>query len=273
MIDQGEKPHISATQLEMWWKCQEQWRRRYVEREVIPPGMALLQGKSYHSAAEANGRQKIDSHADLPGVDIVEVAVSSFEAGVIEGYELTKAEAARGAKVVLGENKDQVAALAALYALEQAPDYQPVMVEHRSRIVLSQASHDILAVTDLIDDQHRVVDFKTAKRKQPQSAADESTQLTIYAAACLRESGREPAEVRLDCAVKNKTPSRQVLSSHRSKGDYAALAKRIDATIAAITAACKGDVPFCPASPGAWWCGANWCGYYRTCEFVNSSRQ
>ena len=271
MIDTDKKPHVSATQLEMWWKCQEQWRRRYIEGEIIPPGMALLTGTGYHGGAEVNGRQKIESHEDLPAAEIVEAAVDRFDTGVMGGYELTAEEKFKGAKTVIGAAKDTVAGLAKVYADQQAPDYQPVAVEAKVLLNLPNATHDILGYIDLIDDLDRIVDFKTAKRSPPQSDAVRSTQLTLYAAAFVREFGREPRAVRLDCAVKTKTPKRSVAESTRTAGDYEAMANRITATLSAINAAKRGEVAFGPASPGAWWCNAKWCGYYRTCPFVNSA--
>ncbi len=117
-----EKPHLSATQLEMYWRCPEQYRRRYIEHEVVPPGISALTGRAIHRGAETNFRQKIESHADLPAKDIVEAAVAGFDVDVLGGYMLSADEASRGVAIVLGEAKDQTAQLADVHAREQAPD-------------------------------------------------------------------------------------------------------------------------------------------------------
>ena len=262
------KPHISATQLEMFWRCAEQYRRRYIEGERIPPAVAMLVGTALHKGAEHNFSQKIESHRDLPAAQIVEAAVAGFDAAQEGGYALTEEEAGRGAKIVLGLAKDQAAALAQCHAAEQAPDYQPVAVEHSTRIVFPQASHDLLGITDLRDNQGRVTDLKTAARKMPVAAADESTQLTIYAAAYQVDTGEAPKEVRLDVVTKTKKPARQLLRSSRTRADFQALVNRVNVTLATIAA---GNFP--PASPGSWQCSPKWCGYWATCKFVNSERQ
>lgn len=267
MAETATKPHISATQLEMFWRCGEQYRRRYVEGERIPPAVAMLVGTALHKGAECNFSQKIESHRDLPASEIIEAAVAGFEAAQEGGFALSEEEASRGAKTVLGLAKDQAAALAKCHAAEQAPDYQPVAVEHCSRILFPQASHDLVAITDLRDDQGRVTDFKTAARKMPSAAADESTQLTIYAAAYQIETGDPPAEVRLDVVTKTKTPARQLLRSNRTRADFQALVNRVNATLETIQA---GKFP--PASPGGWQCSPKWCGYWATCPYVNSER-
>lgn len=262
-----DKPHLSATQLEMFWRCPEQYRRRYIEGEVILPGIAIVVGKAVHAGAEVNFRQKIESHSDLPSSEIVEAAAARFDAEKSGGLALTGDEITRGFDVVLGEAKDKAVQLAAVHAEQQAPDYQPTAVEHKTRIVFPDATHDLLAVTDLRDDQRRVVDLKTAARKMPRASADTSTQLTIYAAAHQLDTGEPASEVRLDVLTKTRTPTRQVITSTRDEADFRALVHRVNVTLAAIHA---GSFP--PASPGAWICSPKWCGYWFSCPFVNSER-
>jgi hypothetical protein len=262
------KPHISHTQLEMYARCGEQYRRRYVEGERLPPGIALLVGGATHVGIETNFRQKVDTHTDLPAKEIIEASAAAFHLRVAGGYELSEKEADRGAKVVLGEAVDQTVALAGLHATEQAPDYQPVQVERQTRIRFPAATHDLLAVTDLRDDRRRVTDFKTAGQRKPEAEVHKSLQLTIYAAAYHVDRMELPDQVRLDVLVKNRTPVRELLISQRNEADFQALVNRVNATLAAINA---GVFP--PCSPGDWVCSPKWCGYWSSCVFVNSERR
>lgn len=260
-----EKPHVSATQVGMFCRCGEQYRRRYVEKHIIPPGMALHVGSGYHVGAEVNCRQKIESRRDLPVADIVDAAVAGFDARInADGCELTEEEASRGLAVTLGEAKDRLVILSTLHATEQAPDYQPVAVEETCRIILPRASRDLLGILDLADDRDRIVDFKTGARKKPQSAADESLQLTVYAAAFMATRQRPPAEVLLDSAISTKKPTRQVLTSRRDQNDIRALAARLSTVIAAIDAGV-----FVPCNQDSFWCSTRWCGYARTCSYFS----
>lgn len=261
------RPHLSATQLDSYCKCPEAYRRRYLEGEKIPPGIALLKGKGFHKGAETNMRQKIESHRDMPAGDVVDVAVAAFDDEAKGGFVLGRDEQARGPGAVIGEAKDSVASLVGVHAKQQAPDYQPVMVEETVRLELP-GPRDLLAVIDLVDDQDRVTDFKTGGKRKSQSDADDSVQLTIYSGAFAARTGRLPSEVRLDTAVDTKTKSyRDVVTSSRDEKDFDALAARINV----VTAAIEGGA-FPPATPGAWWCSARWCGYHATCPFVNPSR-
>lgn len=263
----SDKPHISHSQLSMYWRCPEQYRRRYLEGQTLPPGIALMTGTAIHRAAETNFEQKVESHEDLPVNQIVDAAAYSFDMATKGGYALSEDETSIGREKVLGAAFDVVACLAQVHATQQAPDYQPLEVEKLTRIVFPHATHDLLAVTDLRDDQHRVTDIKTAARRKPQTEVDGSVQLTIYAAAYSIDHGRQPNQVRLDSLIKTKKPGRQVLISTRDHRDYQVLVHRINVTLSAIEAGL-----FPPCVPDSWQCSDRWCGFWRTCPYVNSER-
>lgn len=257
------KAHLSATQLEMYARCPESYRRRYIENDRIPPAVSMLKGTGLHRAAEHNFRQKIDSHRDLPASEIVDAAVAGFESELSAGVSFDAEEESVGPEKVIGQAKDDVADLAETHAKTQAPDYQPVLVEESVRIELP-GPRDLLAVIDLADDKRRVVDFKTARKSKTQGDADGSVQLTVYAAAHQAVTGEPPALVRLDTIVQTaKKTERQVIDSTRDNADLVALSHRINAISAAVDA---GIFP--PTTPGAWWCDRKWCGFHATCPYV-----
>lgn len=267
MTTEGKK-HISNSQLELYWKCGEAYRRRYCENDKTPPGVALLIGSGVHTGAEVNFKQKVDSFRDLPASDIVDVAVAGFDQRLsVDGYSLSKEDESIGVQKSLGKARDTVAALAELHADEQAQDYQPRDVEKATTILLPTCSRDLVAITDLRDVDGRVIDLKTAARKPNADEADRSLQLTIVAAAYKVDYGNECKDVRLDVLTKTKEPQRHVMISQRDDSDYLALASRINVTVAAIEAG-----SFTPASPSHWACSSKWCGYFRTCPYVNPRR-
>lgn len=263
----AKKPHLSPTQLNMIAVCGIQYERAYINKEKLPPGIAIMKGSCLHKGAEGNMRQKLQSGVDLPASQIVEIAVAHFDAMTHDSYALTEEEQSRGPSVVLGESKDIVAEMAACHANEQAPDYQPVMVEEKVLIQLP-GPRDMMGVIDLADTKDRITDFKTSARKKRQGDADDSIQLTTYAAAFETKTGRSPSEVRLDAVIKTKTKTyRQVVSSQRGPRDIEVLANRINAAARVIESGA-----FNPALPGIWQCSAKFCGYARTCPFFNAER-
>lgn len=260
------KAKLSSTRLDMFCKCPEAFRRRYIEGEIIPPGVSMLKGTGVHRGAQVNFTQKLETHRDLPAKDIVDAAVAGFQAEQKAGVSFTAEEMARGVANVVGEAIDEVAEMASLHARQQAPDYQPVLIEKMVEIILPTV--DLVGVVDLADDQDRVVDFKTAGKSKSQGDADSSTQLTIYSALYKAETGRDAKELRLDTIVRTKRDTkRQVLTTHRDVKDLTSLGYRIEVVQNAIEA---GAFP--PATPGAWWCAPKWCGYWKTCRYVNAER-
>lgn len=256
------KPHISPSQMETYARCPEAWRRRYVCGDISPPGIAAVTGKGVHGGAQINFSQKIDTHIDLPTEDIADAAVAVFEAELSFGE--VEIRAFRPGRII-AEAKDRTAEYARLHAELQAPDYQPLYVEHAQRVVLPNCTHDLLGVIDLADILDRVIDWKVASKRMNEQAVASSVALTYYAVAHEYHTGRPSTEVRLDTIVKNKTPVRHTLAAKRGPRDFTALAHRVDAQLAAIKA---GSFP--PASVGAWWCSPRFCGYHSTCPYVNS---
>ena len=261
------KPHLSPSSLEMYAKCGEQFRRRYIEGDKIPPGVSMLRGTGVHAGVEANMRQKIDTYRDLPVSDVVDAAVAKFDLELAGGYSLSPDETSRGATIVIGESRDTVATLAELAGEQLCPQYQPKFVEQAVRVELPDSSHDLFGVLDLADDQARVIDVKTSAKSMAQDAAEDSVALTAYSAFHKVLTGEFPAELRLEVLVNTKTPKRQTLVSQRDDRDLQALAARVER----VTAGLQAGI-FAPAPTGAWWCGAKWCGYHSTCPFVNPGR-
>ena len=270
-----DKPHHSPTSLELLFKCGEAYRRRYVEGERIPPGVAMLRGGGVHRGVEANFSQKVESFRDLPTAEVVEISVESFNAKwEREGVELTAEEKSVGVAKTKNATTRVVKSLSELFHEKAAPRYQPTRVEEGFRLVLP-GSHDLVGFLDVIahdrhdpDEVKRVVDVKTAAKKKSLADVDGSLQLTAYAAgACVLEDEVE-IDVRLEVAVATKTPKIQSVQSHRDYVDFKALENRIEVATSII-----GHGDFQPAAIGAWWCSPKWCGYWSTCPYVNADRK
>jgi len=264
------KPTFSFSALDTYCRCPEAYRRRYLEHEVLPPGIALLKGSGVHQGAEQNGRQKIETHEDLSVKEIVDISVSEFkDRSAQDGISLNVDEEMVGKDKIVGEAIDATARMAKGHAELQAPHYQPYIVEQYCRIMTgAHISHDLTGKIDMIDDKHRVRDWKTASRKKSQGDADVSNQLTWYAAATKILTGIFPSDVGFDLIIDaKKGVARQELTSSRERADFTALIHRMNAVLAAINA---GSFP--PCLPESWNCSQKFCGYYDTCRFVNNRK-
>jgi hypothetical protein len=261
------KPHFSASQLDSYCMCPESYRQWYLEKNRIPPTVHMARGTGMHGGAAFNLRQKIESGVDLPRKEIIDAGIAEYEGATKDGLMLTREEAGRGHQVVIAEVKDDLVAILDCHAKTQAPEYQPVMVEQAVRVELPKAPRDLLAVLDVAT-ATEVADFKTAKRSKSQGDVDSSLQLTVYSIAFHVVQGHAPETVALDTIVQGKKETkRQKLVGTRDEADYLALVNRINAVQHAIDA---GSFP--PTVPGSWKCSEKYCGYYRSCPFVNGSR-
>lgn len=266
--DRGNgRPHISPSQLDMYFRCGEQYRRAYVLKEKIPPGIAMAKGSACHKAAEVNYRQKIDSGVDLEVGKLLEAAATGFEESVAGGVSLSDEESTRADKA-LGEAKDAAVSLTKVFHRDIAPKVQPTAVEEFVRVDLPNHSHDILGRVDVVDDKTIVRDLKTSGRRKSQDDVDRSDQLTYYAIAHKKLTGIRPAGVAFDVLVETKTPVSQILTSARDEHDVRAFVNKINAMLHGV----KSGV-FLPAAAGGWCCSPRFCGYWATCPFVNAERK
>ena len=274
---QKKKPYISPSQLNTFENCGEAYRRRYLEKEIIPPGVAALRGGSVHKGAEMNFAQKIESHVDLPKSQIVDRAVAEFEGRMkIEGLFLDPEAAARGKDIVVGEEKDTTVRLAGLFSEQVAPVYQPTAVEQKITIELPESPRDLLGIIDMtatiVADPARgegIIDYKTGKKTKPQGEFDTSAQITLYDLAYRAKRGKAPDFLQVEQLVDLKSgPKRVINATTRTTADFKPAIARVNAMISGLE---KGV--FMPANAGAWNCSAKWCGYFSSCRFVNSERK
>lgn len=266
----AKKRHLSPTQLNMLACCGEQYRRRYMEGERIPPGVAMLQGSAMHEAAAVNFRQKKSSRKDLRVEEMVEMADATFIERIRnDGLWLTEEEQSRGQDVVVEEGRGRARVFAECHAEYQAPEYQPELVEEKYIIPLP-GDYDLMGILDLADEEKRVVDFKTASRKKNPDEADKSVQLTTYAAIYKHKTGDFASEILLDVAVQTAAGNtcRQVQRTNRAFGDFQALVNRIKSAARIIKAGA-----FMPAEAGWYGCNPKWCGYHRSCPFVRGGQK
>jgi len=266
MSTEKQKPHLSASSLELFAKCPEAWRRRYIENEKIPPRLSMHKGKALHAGAELNMRQKIETREDLEPALVAEFAVQTFRDSVKhDGYELSKNESAK----TVDSMTRSVEQLTTVHMTEQAPAYQPTAVEKRFKIELPSLAHDLVGVIDLETEASEVVDFKSARRAYAGTEADHSPQLTIYAASQAAIVD-QPITVKLDVVIEpsaRKPARRQLIESTRDKSDLPIIGRRLAVVSRTIEAGL-----FPPASVGSWWCSESWCGYWHSCPYVNSER-
>lgn len=248
----------------MFMRCGKQYEFRYIDGLVRPPVIKMITGTGMHVGAEHNGRQKIESHEDLPVSDIVEVAVESFKQRVDEeGYADDAETKGKSSDVVVGEGVDRTASLTKVYAEGIAPTIQPVAVEQK--YVVQLGDKELLMYIDVVTDEEGIRDYKSMGRKPSAGTANDSGQLSTYATGYYAEHGKLPKSVGIDAVVATKKPYAESQTSTRTMDDIALVEK----LFGTFEQALKAGV-FMPAV-GTPMCSPNGCGYWDICPYVRKA--
>jgi hypothetical protein len=258
--------HISPSQIESYLRCGESYRRRYLEKEIIPPSFAMHTGRAIHLTSQKNFEQKIESKIDLPKKEIQEISIENFKAGIkVNGIFLTEEETTR-LKSLQNEAEQSTIVYASLYP-DVSKKYQPKKIEISQKIKIPNSDYDLLGVIDLIDDEQKIIDIKTCSRSISEGDYDNSTQMTTYSLIHRALSGSEPNQLIIEALINKKVPETQtVIIPQRTKRHYEIFLLQIKEIINAIT---KGV--FLPAQSNkfSWWCSEKSCGYWRTCKYIH----
>jgi hypothetical protein len=258
--------YLSASQIDMFYRCGEQYRRRYIENERIPPGIAAYVGTGLHGAAEMDFKSKMSTGEDLPAALLKEVAAETFQKKISDEGVFIPHEDRSTAKKDIADGMDMTTKLIEPF-LEFAKPINPALVEHRAIIEVPEIP-PILGFIDLYTADKRLSDIKTGGRSWTQDKADTATQPTVYREMVKRELGEYPERFTIDCLVTTKTPKYSPVETTRRDEDFEALVAKIKVMMAAINAGI-----FMPSDPTAWMCSRKFCGYYLTCPYIPAHKK
>ncbi|MCL4473533.1 MAG: PD-(D/E)XK nuclease family protein [Actinobacteria bacterium] len=244
--------HVSPSQLNMWMRCQKQWRFRYIDGLIIPTAAQLLLGSAYHSGLEFNYTNKIESKEDMPADEVIGAFADKFEARA-DSEEIDWRDSKPG------EVLDRGVALTRCHMQTRAPEIQPVEVETRKSITLPSGI-ELLAILDLKDDRGIIRDHKTGKRKKSQGDLDKDTQATANLIVDPDATG-----FGWETAITNsKGADCQFLETSRSQAEKDWYLANIEATIKQIQSAIQTGIFV--GNTNGWHCGPDFCGWFNICK-------
>lgn len=243
--------------LGLFCNCQEAFRRRYIEGEIIPPAIAMAVGTGVHKAAEINHKQKIESGVDLRLDELQDAAADGFKNAVEEsGVYFTGSKHELYSE--LGKGSDLSVKMAGVYGKQIAPQIQPVAAEIKLTAQHSDLPVPFLGIVDVIDARGMIVDLKTSKAKWRSGKEKESLQPGIYKWLIRRNVNQELDFCFFVMAYNGDT---QYVQTEKSDGDISYIVNIAKAMLHAV----KNGV-FMPAVPGHWLCSEKFCGYHGTCR-------
>lgn len=259
-------PHWSPTQSEMFAMCPERYRRRYVEGEKIPPGIALIRGSAVHKGAEVNLKHKRDNGTLLDQGAVLDAVREEFESRWQGGVLLTPEESVVGVTVTKGEAIDETISAAQFHHEHVAPIILPKYVEAKVETTVEGLPRPLLGFVDVIEPDGAINDLKISGKTPSEDMAANSVQLKHYALAYRAATGQPSPVQRLDYVVPLKRGTKHVRVQTRNGPDD--IARLLHRYMTQMTAILGGTFP--PATPGAWWCSEKWCGYFRTCRYARN---
>lgn len=248
--------------------CMENLRRRYIENDFVPAGIAAKIGHGLHGGAELNHREKKVTGKDEPLDVIKDAARDSYISSCGEGVFFPREEAPT-ARAQLSAGLDIAVSLTELYAESLAPKIQPELIEKEVYLAVPELPLPIRGTVDLTADGGKwLPDLKTAKAKWPQQKADQSLQKCVYPSLVEHATGRSPERFTFEVFTKTKVPKHHSVAAEIGIYDLQSFITRARVMMDMIYA---GIFP--PAEPGHWKCSPKWCEYWWSCRYVPAHKK
>jgi hypothetical protein len=264
----SEPMQLHWSQISMYTRCAEQFRRRYIMGEKLPPGVALIIGSGFHRGVEATLRHKIETQ-ELPPEEKTQQAARDCVAKAFEDEVfVTEDDAGKNKDAMRDEAIASAVACASLHRKELAPDVTPIAVE-RPWVVDIEGYPVSLAGTIDCDEGNTIDDWKTAGKTPSAGTTEESGQVVIYSLAKFTIDKIIP-KFRMGYVIKTKIPKTLWQETTCTMDDFPPMLRVIERISEAIR---KEVFPFASAqSPRPWCCSPKYCGFYATCEGVSKRK-
>ena len=256
---------IHQSMLNSIFRCGESFRRRYIELEIIPPGIAAGRGTGLHYANRVNLTQKMKTGNDLSLSDIKDATRDGYIKAFSNGVFIPK-EKLSEKTTLLNNGLNDSLRCAEVYKKNIAPEIIPKAVEEPFNVDIGLELP--LAGTIDIERTAKIDDLKTAAKKWSDGQIEKEIQPILYSLAHEKITGTKPVFkyhimiCRRGKDNKSTSADYQTQEIIASEDQYTALIYKARLFIEAIQ---KGV--FMPANPASYWCSEVFCGYHRTCRF------
>lgn len=250
---------LSVSSIRRWLRCQEDWRRHYIEGEPDQVRAAMLAGRAFGAATQAVYWARIRGGAALSAADADDLLAWEFET------ELTEARV-QGTLAAGEEPADALeGARAPLrgYLRDVAPKAsEPRAIERELRARFPAAEWSLVGYLD-VDCPEAVLDLKlSGSNKWSQRTADADLQAGIY--LLLRRLCGDPAERFEFHLARPGSEEIRVIETRRNRAQLAHL-EGLVALVARQIAGARASGDFGYAAEGAWWCSERWCAHFARC--------
>lgn len=243
------KDHLSYSQIDLYLKCPEKYRRRYDEGVQGPYTVALAEGTVMGKVLERVGKRLLPGKTGKRGKPpALKTAQNWWDKAAAEEFPKVDEWYSENERVV--ETRGH-AFLKGFYAEDEPARMKPVAVEEERTILI--AGVPVLLIPDLVEENF-VIDYKVA-RTDRNYKVDDSLQLSLYA------YGFEKERVAYMIFRKEKL-DHVLLPSERRNPNWQFW---LEFTVAQVARAISMEV-FPPCLPEEnWLCSPKWCEHWKTC--------
>ena len=257
-------PQIHQSHIETLLGCGERFKRLYLDGEKEPKTIPLLVGISSHRAIAADLNNKKDKGSLLCKGELQDKAKDIFKEEIGSNEVMLQDGESKG------KAQDQTIDLVSAYHYDVAPIVQPIGIEEKFLLNLPEIKWSLAGTID-VNEEKALRDTKTTKINTGQIVVDKSFQYTYYSYFRFRKSNNTfIPKIYQDTVIKpTKTqPARCITySSTRTQVDFICGIRRLLIAVEYINAGI-----FIPAKTNDPLCDPRYCGFYKTCPYVNSER-
>lgn len=253
--------HISFSQLNMLLRCGEQYRRRYILKQIIPPSGSLMRGRCCHKAEEKNFQHKITQGEFLDAGAVREAFAHEWEEneGNI-GWQEDELDG-NSPKKASGMVKDSGIRLIEVFHREQLINCNPVEIEKEFEVEFEGGYAPMVGRIDRIDEGGIIAEMKFVSKSPVAGDIISDVQMTAYNVGYISALRQEPKKLIKQFAVNLREPKTVIQECPpRSQEQISRFLRRLEYAMTAIE---KGV--FLPAANGSWVCNPRFCGFYNSC--------
>lgn len=246
--------HLSHSQVNTYRKCAKLYYYSYVlGKKVIPPWV-FLYGRAVEGGLNYNFTQKIESREDVSISKVLEAYDFAWIGGIQKEDFDWKGENK-------GKKKDGGVRCLEVYHKERSPLFQPIAVQDKIFFEFENVDYGWQAYLDMVTEDRRIIDFKTAQKSPKIIQAITSDQLTAYALGFRLKYGKVEKSVGFEFLINLKEPKVLGLEATRTKEEIDDYLKIVGTVHEAI----KKEI-FTPCSQEGWWCSIGSCGFFPECK-------
>lgn len=250
--------YLSVSQVNQALRCWKQYEFRVIKGLIMPPSVALCEGKSVHRALEVGHKEQAKS-SNVSAEVMCDAFVETWKTSKEEADWSTDEEGLgpagiekRGLELIKTYHRVQLPRIATRI-INETPQ-----VETPFLFLLDDVP--ILGVIDLIGDINEktfIIDHKVVARKKSKDEIGKDIQLLIYSLYTKLTQGG------FNCLVKTKNEVTFIEDEIPQEHGWL-----IDLLHDVIRTIKTGVFP--RTHPGNWWCSPRFCGYYNLCKTVKT---